>query len=181
MMANDSLMVLRISKIIELARVMITRDSIYVKNSLDETLTVAGFELAEEYTGLQADFGLLQDLLLGNFHPLPQNLDYAGKQGDLLIFQGTESGTKFSYEINQAMRKLVRMQANQPQDSLSSTVDYSDFQEVDGQTLPARLSIEVLSDQDLSIGFQHRKIQINPNRISFAFPVPDHYERVTMD
>ncbi|MEM7654900.1 MAG: DUF4292 domain-containing protein [Bacteroidota bacterium] len=181
MIANDSVMVMRISKIIELARVKITPDSIFVKNTLDETLTVAGYGLAEEYTGLKADFGLLQDLLLGNFHPIPTNLTYAGKREDALMFQGVESGTKFSYEINQTIQQLVRMQANQPQDSVSSTVGYGDFQEVDGQSVPAKVSIEVLSDQDISIGFQHRKIQIDPNKISFAFPVPDHYERVNME
>ena len=178
--AKDSVILLRVSKIIELARVLITPDSIFIRNNLEETLTVADYSLAEEYTGLQADFGLLQDLFLGNFHPVPTEIRYQGEEMGRVRFDGEKSGTKFSYTIDKALVKLVGMRADQPAKAMSSTITYADFISVGKQSIPQEVTIDVSAEQPLTIGFQHKKIQIDPDRISFLFPVPDHYERIEL-
>ncbi|RMG26158.1 MAG: DUF4292 domain-containing protein [Bacteroidetes bacterium] len=180
-MIKDSLIWIRISKLgIEGIRALITRDSIFVIDRTNNLYHVSNFQLAEKFTGLQGDFGMIQDLLLGNLHLVPpvDELKVEKKQTNPLIVTGEKSGTLFKYLIDSRLHKLTSMEAFNPIKGLHSVVTYGDF-EAHGRTrMPLKTHIQVLAPDTLELEFQHRRVEINPERFSIKFNVPRSYERV---
>jgi len=175
--AKDSLMLIQVKKIIEVLRILVRPDSIFVLNKLDQTLTVAAFGAAEEFTGLPADFGLLQDLILGNFHPLPTSLKAESRTGNPRRFLGEAAGTRFSYAIDPQLYKLVEIKAENPERNQATAITYGDFAAEGGTQVPQQGLVSVLQPAPFSVEFEHKKIQINPDDLSFSFQVPEGYLR----
>ncbi|GEM_PF-2136437 len=183
-MYADSLIWLRISKLgIEGARILITKDSIFAIDRANNQIHVSDFSLAEKYTGLSADFEILEDLFLGNLHLIPayNSMGLDNKNDNIHIFNGRKSDTDFSYAINQSLQKLIAMEVIKLGDSLHTKVSYSNFEKYGGTQMPQRTEIEIIAPEPMKIEFNHRRVDINPERISFKFNMPRSYERVVYD
>lgn len=176
--AKDSLIWIRLSKFgIEAVRVLITPDSIWVMDKLSNRLEVTDFSLAEEYTGLKADFFTLQDLILGNLYVVPEHLIAEKKKGNPHIFTGSKAGMDFRYTIDTDHYKVVEIEAKNLERDQHSIIQYEDFEPTANTQVPARGTITVVAPTETSFRFNHTKIELNPSKISFKFDVPDNYER----
>ena len=179
---KDSLILIRIRKVIEVARVLITPDSIFIRDNINRTLMVSDYSLAEQQTGFEADIQLLQDLLIGNFHPIPETLTGEPMDSETVqSFKGTKAGTDFTYDITLPNLKLTRIETNNPTKNQHTEILYKDFEEGGGTLIPQATKINVSAPEILSLDFQHKKVETNPSRASFKFSVPGSYERIQIN
>lgn len=174
---RDSAMLIRLSKFIEVARIKIDQDSIYVLDRLGSTYRVCDFSLAESYTGLEVDFEALQDLLLGNFHPIPEDLSPENTDSLPQTFVGSEAGTEFRYFIDPLIFKLLQFEAQNLQREINSTVVYRDFSGMAGAQVPQTVLIEAATPDAISIELDHRRLDFDPGRVSFELGDVSGYER----
>ncbi|MCL2413122.1 MAG: DUF4292 domain-containing protein, partial [Bacteroidales bacterium] len=65
----------------EVARLMITPDSVFLHNRLERTATIRDFGFFREITGLDFSFDMLQDILVGNYF-LPEQIQHAFEFSD---------------------------------------------------------------------------------------------------
>ena len=183
-MYADSLIWLRISKFgIEGMRALITQDSIFVIDRTNNQVHISDFSLAEEYTGLKADLGILQDLFLGNLNVIPgiNNMQADGKEGNLVTVTGSKAGTEFKYKLDEQLKKLIVMEAINAAQKLHSQTTYSNFESYGNTQMPQATKIQVIAPDEMTLDFKHRKVEINPAKISFKFSIPGSYERVVYD
>lgn len=170
---------IRITKLgLEGARILITKDSIYVLDRLNRKAYLSGLDMAKSYTGIDADFSLLQAILVGDFKPIPKELKIQKTENAPITYVGTEAGTDFSYFISKDLMKLVGMVAKNVSQNLHTELSYSEFEEEGGQKIASEGAVSVLSPEKASFSFKHSKVEVNPNNISFAFKIPDNYEVV---
>lgn len=175
----DSLIMIRFSKIgIEAIRVYMDRDSIYILDKFQRTYQVASYDKAYELTGLEADFDLIQDLLIGNLNQIPEKLDLEDKRADPFVFKGMKELTDFSYSIRRDDFKLSRLEARNPILDQHSLLQYNQFKEVDGQLFCTEGIFKVISPKNILFDFRHNKVDINPSRISIKIAIPNGYERL---
>jgi hypothetical protein len=160
---------------------MITRDSVFVIDRSRNVYQRSDYTPARTLTGLDADLGLLQDLLVGNLHLLleAEQLEIDEKNANPRVFTGATNGTALAYAIDQQNNKLVRLEAENPEQALHSVITYEDFDPQGKTQMPGTGKIRVLSPNDIRIEFRHSRVEINPERFSTSFKVPDHYERVS--
>lgn len=183
-MYADSLIWLRISKFgLEGMRALVTKDSIFVIDRTNNQVHISDFSLAEEYTGLKADLGILQDLFLGNLNVIPgiNNMQANGKEGDLTTVTGAKAGTQFNYKVDDQLKKLIVMEAINVAQKLHSQTTYSDFESYGNTQMPQATKIQVIAPDEMTLDFKHRKVEVNPAKISFKFSIPESYERVVYD
>lgn len=181
-MLQDSLILIRIKKFIEAVRILVTPDSIFIRNNIEQTLIVSDYSLAEQQTGFRPSMRMVQDLLIGNFYSIPDKL--VGEPTDSPAtqrFKGLKSGTDFTYDISLPNHKVKLIETQNQTKSQHAKIMYGDFSEVDGIMIPFNTAIDVSAPETISLDFQHKKIETNPTRISFKFSVPDGYTRIEMD
>lgn len=179
---KDSLIWMRVSKLgIEAVRVMITRDSIFAIDNLSETYIRSGFEPAQKYTGLEVNFDILQDLLIGNLHLIPQRVEQRKPETDpiLLTLSGNERGTGFTYTIDKKWLKLIKIHAANPSLLQETEISYGGFENYGKGLLPEEGSIRVSQPNQVELDFNHSRVRVNPEKISVKFQVPKNYTLVS--
>ncbi len=181
-MIKDSLIWIRISKLgIEAVRVLIKRDSIFALDNLGERYIRSGFEPANKYTGLDLDFNLLQDLLLGNLQMIPKRVEERlskGNDSQLVLF-GSENGTGFTYTLDKNWLKLIKIHALNPSLLQETEINYGGFQVFGEGLLPQNGSIEVSQPEKVDLDFTHSRVRVNPDKFSVKFRVPKGYTLVS--
>lgn len=175
---QDSVIMIRVIKLIEAARILITQDSIYVQNRINNQLIVCDFGLAEDAIGLPADFGLIQDLLLGQYHPIPTTMEIVDKRGNPKVFQGEAAGMQFLYSLDSDLAKPIQILATDSVVDRNVSLAYSDFEKSDYGTYPNQGTINVSGTEELSVTFTHRKVSFSEDRSLASFNVPSGYTKV---
>ena len=179
---KDSLIWIRVSKLgIEAVRVMITPDSIFAIDNLMERFIRSGFEPAQKYTGLEVNFEILQDLLIGNLNMIPKRVESSKAEIDSewLTLTGNEKGTGFSYTLSKKWLKLVKIQALNPALLQETEITYGGFETYGKGLLPEEGSIRVSKPEKVELDFTHSRVRVDPDKISVKFQVPKGYTLVS--
>ena len=174
---KDKRIWIRVSKLIEVARILARPDSLFVLDKINRRYIACDYALAEEFTGLEMDFELLQDLMLGNFNPIPEDLSPGLQENGKQEFTGSKAGTDFTYTIDNSTYKVVEIKAVNKGLKQNTQISYSDFSEMASTLMPQNTQISVLSPEEISIDLSHRKVDIDPSDPSFAFRVPSSYAK----
>ncbi len=176
---KDSMIMIRLIKLIEAARIMITPDSIFIQDRINSELIACDFSIAKETVGLPADFGLLQDILLGEYHPIPEDMVATQRRGSPKILEGDAAGMHFIYELEADIAKLVKLFAQDAAQERSVTLGYSDFAKGPGAWYPQQAAVDVTGADELSVTFTHRKVSFDEEKNIVSFEVPRGYTRTT--
>ncbi|WP_229663579.1 DUF4292 domain-containing protein [Pedobacter quisquiliarum] len=164
---------------IEVARAVITPDSIMVLNKLQNTYVRQPFSYIYRYTSRQVTFKMLQDVLTGNtintlFNPtsiLEQN-----EQG-LWNLKGNEGTLGFNLNFN-ALQKPGQLNLNDSKAAQALKVNYGHYQKVNEFMMPAQIAINSMSgNKRVDIDFDFSKIESNV-QVDFPFKVPKSYELI---
>jgi hypothetical protein len=164
---------------IEVARAVITPDSIMVLNKLQNTYVRQPFSYIYRYTSRQVTFKMLQDVLTGNtintlFNPtsiLGQN-----EQG-LWNLKGNEGTLGFNLNFN-ALQKPGQLNLNDSKAAQALKVNYGHYQKVNEFMMPAQIAINSMSgNKRVDIDFEFSKIESNV-QVDFPFKVPKSYELI---
>ncbi|MEM6632568.1 MAG: DUF4292 domain-containing protein [Bacteroidota bacterium] len=181
-MYKDSLIWIRVSKLgIEAVRVLITKDSVFALDNINERYVRSGFDPANKFTGLTLDFPLLQDLVLGNLNLIPRQISSPSLEGesDQFELEGNENGTAFTYTIDKDWLKLKKIHAYNPTLSQETEISYGDFQKLGKGLLPQQGVIRVTQPQQVNLDFTHARVRVNPERMSVKFNIPKGYSLVS--
>lgn len=179
-MCRDSVIWLNVKKMgFELARALVTRDSVYVIDRINNSYSVAPLSMLEETLQLPAELSLLESLLLGNpFFFVTDNLQYASETDSYALFAENEQ-TSNRLWFDPQKHKLQRM----------LLLD---------KTAGRQLEMSLLNYNQLSAGqnFSHlRRFQVGEQQLGSAtmlieftkvsldeptsinFEIPERYER----
>jgi hypothetical protein len=177
---RDSVMTIRLNKFIEVARIQLDHDSIRVINRLEQTYSVCGYQLAEDYTGLKANFEVMQGLFLGEFTPIPTNLAAEKINGTPQAFTGSKAGTFFRYLIDPLILRLVGIESSNEIRQQASIIQYTDFEAYGKTQMPQTIAIQVTAPSQLEVSLSHRKMRID-EELNLSFEVPGNFKRKACD
>ncbi|MEZ4685643.1 MAG: DUF4292 domain-containing protein [Bacteroidia bacterium] len=178
---KDEMIWIKVTKFgFEGARALIRPDSVFVINRLDKSYTATDYSMVKEFTGLDADFGLIQDMLFGNFHPIPKTTDLQveNKKSNPLRYVGEASGYRFGYDIESSRKRLVGMQARHSSKAEFMELLYTAFDDVSKkQSVAVKGELIVGMPDTARVAFHHTKVDLSPGELSFKFSVPDSYQK----
>jgi len=180
---KDSILWMNIKKLgIELARVQITPDSVYIIDRFNSEFAILPIKYLEEEYNIPADFNSLQSLILGNpmFFSDPPQLKLTEKQGFQL--QETSGFIESFYSLEGKSNKLLKMLIESDRATRSLKLSYSDFKPVSGkQIFPYICTLDINSPEtgNVDIGINFSKVEINVPK-SIRFEIPDKYTRAQL-
>lgn len=178
---KDEAILVRIKKFIEVAKVYIDQDSIYIQNKINKELYVIPTSESEKFLGFKADFSTLEDVLLGNlnfFGSQPSELKAADLESNPLVLTGQFQTASLTYLLDKEIHKLKGLSIVDSTQNAVAKLSYDSFSEVDGKKIPHGLEIKVDAPQKAGAEFDHKKIELNKKDFKMSFEVPKNYERV---
>lgn len=171
---KDSLILVRVSKLIELAKILIRPDSVIVLDKFNQNYYACDYSLAQKFTGLESSFDIFQALLLGDYHPIPAEMQIKGAaKADPLVMTGVYKETQMEYFLNRDLRKLVQIHASR--DTVQTDIYYQNFETVGQQSFPMEIRFDVSGASD-ALQLIHRRASAVPIS-SVNFKVPESYAR----
>lgn len=164
---------------IEVARALITPDSLKVRNNLQGVYLKKPFSYVHRYSNKQVDFKLLQSILTGNTIAEFLNLQAEIKQEDgVWMLNGQNESLAYKILFDSSL-KVSENNMNDVQSGQALKVVYKDAHLIVGDVLlPAGLKINSMSGtKRLSIDLEYTRIERNVP-LDFPFSVPRKYELI---
>lgn len=163
---------------LEVARALITPDSIKLLNRLEGTYMVKPLSFIYQYTSKQINFKTLESLLIGNC--IPEQLSQQAtlkNDSDKIVLTGKLQDLDYQLTLNEALKVLTNQLDNAGANQSLRVVN-ADFRQLENRILPynIRISSEVQSKQ-ISIGLQYARAEFDLN-LDFPFTIPSRFSVV---
>ena len=178
---KDSVLWVAVKKLgFEVGRAMITPDSIYILNRLNNEAVVKDISYLTELYNIPADFQMLQSLMLGN----PLFFMTSGFQSELADQRyrvyGSRNGLESSYLIGGRDFQLRTMSFDDQRSRRRIQMHFDEYDEAsENQNFSYLRNLEVDSRETgkVSIDIRFSQVEFNVPK-SIRFEIPDRYTRV---
>lgn len=161
---------------IEVARALITPDSVLVRNNLQSIGVKKPFSYLNTFTSKQVTFKMLQSVITGNtIDDFMLETAALEQQQNKFTLIGDKAGLAFQVLFN-TLLKPAEMNMNDVKTGQALKVVYSDYQNVTGALLPSVVKINALSGKKkTNIAFDFTKTDRNVP-LDFPFTLPKRFE-----
>jgi hypothetical protein len=179
---------------IEMARLLITNDSIKFINRINKTYFVGDYYYVNQFLGTNVDYDVLQSILLGNdltyYEDGKFRVSYDSKEYHL-VTAGRSKLKKYVQTRDDAERvyiqniylnpetfKITKMKIKElTKESRKLDAFYDDFQKVNEQLFPQHLMFEITADNPILVDVIYNKINLDSEQ-AFPFKISSKYDRI---
>jgi hypothetical protein len=179
---------------IEVARVLITKDSIKIMDRLNSKYVVNNYAYLNELLQVQVDFEMIQSLLIGNNFSYLDDKKFKSSllDGELYVLStlGKRRLKKTIIEDKEINRglvqdtwlepenfKVVKMLIKDKKNNKELLSAYQDFRMVENQRFPFVSAFNIKSYKTVDIKIEYSKVTINKAQ-DFPFTIPEKYEKM---
>lgn len=161
---------------IEVARALITPDSVLVRNNLQSVAIRKPFSYLTRFTSKQVTFRMLQSVLAGNTIPeLITDQSLLELTGGVFNLSGNKGDLAYRTVFN-TLFKTSELTMNDVKAAQAFKVVYSDYQKLSDVLIPSAMTINALSGKKrTNITFDFSGIERNVV-LDFPFTVPNRFE-----
>lgn len=184
-MKKDSIIWLSVTGVgFEVARGLITRDSIVFMDKIHKDYFVFSYAQLSKQYNFDLNFALLQSVIVGNL-PFPQQPDSRFvKENEFFILKQIVERLEVDNYIGESNLKLSRLKATEVPTQNTFTLNYSDFKDVKSFLFPftSNIDLNVKSQKDQQINqttmrIKHSRVDLVSENPGFPFSVPASYKR----
>tara|TARA_R110001592_G_scaffold29262_3_gene106294 strand:- start:623 stop:1441 length:819 start_codon:yes stop_codon:yes gene_type:complete len=194
---KDSIIWISITPVlgIEIARVMITQDSVMLMNRVKSEYFKGDFDYINKMFNVEFDYEMLQSLLIGNSLEFEDNekLRTSIDRKSDRYFIGTEKKRKVKKDLKKEKEKIkeqsqviwlepktfkiVELLVLDPNKDQSLNAIFSDHRILNEQLFPFKLVFNIRSKKELKINVDYSKITLDKEQ-SYSFKIPSKYEQI---
>jgi len=150
---------------IEVARMLMTKDSIRVIDRLDKKRYTRGYDFFKSYTGLPVDFYTVQNLIVGNLLFLRSNYDVKIKDS-VMVLVSKGNNVDDSIVLSKTFQPLRQFIMDAPAGMLSATNDQYDIQYTPPFSLWRKITVARPGEMVIEVTFN--KVKLN-EPVKFPF------------
>lgn len=193
---KDSLIWLSFSPVfgIELFRMEITQDSVKFINRINHTYFIGDYDYVNNFLHSNIDFDILQSFLIGNDLSFYENSSFKASVDNEEYKLSTAARRKLKKFVHNSQEKLRILIQNLWIDPLTFKItkanvkeiqkpnmkleaNYSDFEEIEHQLFPKRISFDISANNDIRVSVSFSKISVEGRQI-FTFKIPPGYRQI---
>jgi hypothetical protein len=160
---------------LEVARALITPDSIKIRNNLESTYTKKPFSYIYQFTNRQLNFNTLQAIFAGNAMPeFLNDKSNINMSGNIPQLSGSLNNLTYVLTFNE---KFSVVQTDLKDNSAGQTLNvvYGDFTSVSGQTIPQSVNIKSKAvNKNVSVDLKYSRVDINV-AVDMPFSIPQRF------
>jgi hypothetical protein len=161
---------------VEVARAVITPDSILLINRLEGVYLKKPFSYVYAYASKQVNYKTLESLLIGNAIPelLTENADFATANGNTTL-SGSLDDLLYKLIVG-ADNKVTQTNLNNQNEGQSLQVANNTFIQANNRILPSQIDIaSVVKDKKIHVNLHYTKVDFD-QQLEYPFSIPDRYE-----
>lgn len=193
---RDSIIWISISPLlgIEVARVILTADSVKFLDRLHGKYQVSTFETINKLLQLKVNFEIVQALMFGNFFAYKKNenrfnsvyledryyiLSSLNKNKLRRALEEKDPNKPIIQDVyvNSDYYRIIKMSVEDQRISKKLLTDYDDFRETEAGQFPFKSKTKISADKDFEIDIEYSKLSVGQEQ-EFPFTVPSNYERI---
>ncbi len=179
-MRTDSVIWINVKKMgFELARALITHDSVYVIDRINNTYAVSPLSMIEEALQLPAEFSVLENLLLGNpLFLVTDNLQYAaGTDSYALYAEDEQASNRLWFDPQQhRLQRMLLLDKNAGRQLEMSLLNYSQLAANQHFSHLRRFQVNEQQLGSATMLIEFTKVSLD-EPTSIHFEIPERYER----
>jgi len=160
---------------LEVARALITPDSIKVLNKLESTYTKKPFSYIYEFANEQIKFNTLEAIIAGN--PIKEIVTERSElsiQDGQAVLSGMMESLIYDVRVNE-MNKVIRTSLKDERAAQDVVVNYRDFISVQGQPIPHQVNIRSQAERkNVVIDLKYSRVELN-QPVEMPFSVPKRF------
>ena len=192
-MKNDSVIWMSLSVMlgIEVIRVKITSDSVFMINRTKNQYLTAALDSFRDGFPFIESVGFIQDVLLGNDTQLEKGGDFKVSTGEDCYYLISNKKYKKSVKNNDDDKIMIKSVKIHPElfkimayeikeyneEKIKIDIGYSDFMNIYEHRMPLRVKLDVNGPVQLKMNIEYSNVVID-NDVEFNFNVPKKYERL---
>lgn len=168
----------------EVGRIKLTTDSVYILNKMKGEYTVRDFKQFGKQMNVNVDFPSIQAIFLGNQALKQQGNEKLLKGKEFHLLTREIANFILDYKVNTQNLKIEKFIINEKESSNKTTVNYSNFKEVDGKLIPTSAKIHVeytdttqLDPYESNISFNYFKSSFSDSTLNYPFHVSSRYTK----
>ncbi|MBK7390754.1 MAG: DUF4292 domain-containing protein [Bacteroidetes bacterium] len=191
---TDSVIWISVSPLlgIEVARVMITRDSVKFMDRLNNKYSNSDFRFFNDLLNVNIDFEIIQGILTGNLFSYKKNKFNSVYIEDKYYILSTLSKRKLKRSledidpnkpivqdmwVSYQNYRITRLSVEDQRLQKSLLTDYSDHRQTEGGLFPFLSKTVVKAEKQVNIEIEYNKVTINSDP-EFPFNIPSGYEKM---
>jgi hypothetical protein len=160
---------------LEVARALITPDSIKVLNKLESTYTKKPFSYIYEFANEQINYATLETIIVGN--PIKEIVTERSElsiQDNQAVLSGMIQSLIYDVRINE-MNKVIQTSLKDERAEQDLMINYSDFMSVQGQSVPQQVGIRSQAERkNVVIDLKYSRVEVN-QPVDMPFSVPKRF------
>ena len=173
---------------IEVARALITPDSLKFINRINGTYFKGDYKYLNELLQIEVNFKMIQAILLGNVYLHYSIEQYISDRENTELVLSTLKKRRIRREVDleipqiltqeiwfsSLQNKIVRMEMQDYRPVRKFTVNYLQFEKVDELSMPNKLIISAQADKQVKIDLEYSRMTIN-KELNLPFNIPEDY------
>lgn len=161
---------------IEVARAIITPDSIQIMNKLQYLYIKKPFSYIYAYTSKQVNYKTLESLLVGNAMPellINENASLQAVNNNITL-SGDLQDLIYMLMVGPDM-KVAQLHLTSQNDGQSLQVTNSNFIQANNRTVPSQIDIaSVVKDKKMQVNLHYTKVDFD-QQLEYPFNIPERY------
>ncbi|QHL88381.1 DUF4292 domain-containing protein [Nibribacter ruber] len=180
---RDEMIWATVSKLgIEAVRLKITPDSVYMINRLKQEYFAGSYALLQQKYKIDVNFKELQDILVGNFVPGDPAKEKYMEMGPIQHVRQLRNNLQVDQFVDTTRYKLKRIEVRNLTNKDLMTMDYQEFDKVNGKPFPMALLLTIQQPEGNAakttvVAVKHKQVSVSETSLDFPFSVPSDYER----
>jgi hypothetical protein len=162
---------------VEAARMLVTADSFFVYDRINQRLAYGSVEAAQRRMPLPITNEAVFENMMGILAPDPTASWQV--EADEQYYYLTDPSGQRTYTIDPSIWRVVRYEERTPGGDLNEVREFAEYGTFDGVSLPRRLTLRRPND-DASASLYYEEIELNPGSLSFDLRVGNNVQRVPL-
>ncbi len=169
---------------ITMAKLLITPEKVSYYETIDKSYFDGDFSLLSRWLGVELDFEMAQNILLGNAVFELNDDNYLVSVTDVnyrLTPKKQQELFQHIFLLNPVNFRMASQQVAQPNEQRVLTVDYVSYQEAGNHVYPKEIRLNATEkNKQTRIILDYRNMDVNPE-VTFPFNIPRGYQEITLD
>ena len=166
---------------IEMMRILIRKDSVFMLNRLKKEYYAGSFELIQKQLGLNVNYRLVEKMMLGNIPIKNTSSQKVTKTDTHYLLEQMLKDFTVTNSVKKDNSRLERLTIKGNEQNVETNILYSEFEPLGDIEFARKIELDQQIDgKKTNVDIKYSKTKVGSEPINLPFSIPDNYEEIKL-